>query len=63
MWSGLCKRHKNTDSPICLKLFPPLPDEHALYKNNFATGSGELSKVIADIAQRDGNVFFAFHEH
>ena len=30
---------------------------------NFATGIGELSKVIADIAQRDGNVFFVFHEH
>ena len=39
------------------------PEEHALYKDNFATGNGELSKVIADIAQRDGNVFFLFHEH
>ena len=28
-------------------IFPP--DEHALYKDNFATGNGELSKVIADI--------------
>ena len=37
--------------------------EHALYKDNFATGNGELSKVIADIAQRDGNMFFVFHEH
>ena len=25
-------------------------DEHALYKDNFVTGNGELSKVIADIA-------------
>ena len=41
----------------------PLHDEHALYKDRFATGKGELSKVIADIAQRDGNVFFVFHEH
>ena len=43
---------------------PPLPpDEHALYKDNLATGNGELSKVIADIARREGNVFFLFHEH
>ena len=42
---------------------PPPPDEHALYKGNFATGNGELSKVIADIVQREGNVFFLFHEH
>ena len=42
---------------------PPPPDEHALYKDNFATGNGELSTVIADIAQRDRNVFFVFHEH
>ena len=41
-------------------IFPP--DEHELYKDNFATGNGELSKVIADIAQREGNVFFLFHE-
>ena len=39
---------------------PPPPDEHALYKDNFATGNGELSKVIADITQRDGNVLFVF---
>ena len=26
-----------------------------------APGMDELSKVIADIAQRDGNVFFLFH--
>ena len=58
-FDGLRKRHKNTDFPI--RYFPP--DEHALYKDNFATGNGELSKVIADIAQRDGNVFFMFHEH
>ena len=42
---------------------PPPPDKHALYKDNFATGNGELWKVIADIAQREGNVFFLFHEH
>ena len=53
---------KNTDSPICQTLFSP-PDKHAVYKDNFATRNGELSKVIADIAQREGNVFFLFHEH
>ena len=42
---------------------PPPPEEHALYKDNLTTGNGELSKVIADMAQRDGNVFFVFHEH
>ena len=42
-------------------VFPP--DKHAVYKDNFATRNGELSKVIADIAQREGNVFFLFHEH
>ena len=42
---------------------PPPPDKHALYKDNFATGNGELWKVIADIAQREGNVSFLFHEH
>ena len=26
------------------------------------TGNGELSKVIADIAQRDGNMLLMFHE-
>ena len=55
---GLGKRHKNTFSPSAKRYFPhppPPPDEHALYKDNFATGNGEISKVIADIAQRDGN--------
>ena len=41
--------------PSAKRYFPP-PNEHALYKDNFATGNAELSKVIADIAQRDGNV-------
>ena len=36
---GLGKRHKNTYSPICQTLFPSLPDEHALHKDNFATGN------------------------
>ena len=57
----LAKRHKNTDSPICQTLSSP--DQPALYNNNFATGNGELLNVIADIAQRDGNVFFVLHEH
>ena len=39
------------------------PDEHALYKDNFTTGNGEPWKVIADIAQRDGNALFLFHGH
>ena len=47
------KRHKNR-----LHHLPNAipPDEHALYKDNIATyiatGNGELSKVIADIARR-----------
>ena len=48
--------------PSAKRNFPP-PDEHTLYKDNFATRNGELSRVIADIAQRDGNVFSVFHEH
>ena len=52
------------DSPICQTVIYTLPpDEHAPYKDNFATGNGELSKVIADIAESDGNVFSVFHEH
>ena len=49
--------------PSAKRNSPPPPDEHALYKDNFATRNGELSRVIADIAQRDGNVFSVFHEH
>ena len=53
-------------TPPSAKRYSP-PDEHALYKDNFATGNGELSKarsnVIADIAQGDGNMLFLFHEH
>ena len=51
-------------------ILPHLPnaifssDEHALYKYNFATGNGELWKVIADTApEHDGNVLFMFHGH
>ena len=40
---------KNTYSSICQTLVLFSPDEYALYKKNFATGNGELSKVIADI--------------
>ena len=32
--------------PSAKRYFPP--DEHALYKDNFVTGNGELSKVIAN---------------
>ena len=43
-------------------IFPP--DEHALHKDNFATGNGELQKVIADTApEHIGNVLFMFHGH
>ena len=52
---------KINTSPSAKHYFPL--DEHALYKDNFATGNDELSKVIADIAQGDGNVLFLFHEH
>ena len=45
-------------TPLSAKRYSPPPDEHALYKDNFATGNGELSKVIVDIARREGNVFF-----
>ena len=38
----------NVTSPSAKRYF--LPGEHALYKDNFPTGNGELSKVIADIA-------------
>ena len=46
--------------PSAKRYFPR--EEHALCKDNLATAIGELSKVIADIAQRDGNVFFVFHK-
>ena len=57
-WANVTKIHT---PPSATAIFPP--DEHALYKDNFATGNDELSKVIADIAQGDGNVLFLFHEH
>ena len=44
---GLCKRHKTTYSHICETALHH--EEHALYKNNFTTGNGELSKIIAGI--------------
>lgn len=31
------------------KYYPIHPHEHALYKDSFATGNGELYKVIVDI--------------
>ena len=38
------------------------PDEHALYNGNFATGNGELQKVIADMktAAQERKSFFYF---
>ena len=44
-WANVTKIH----TPPSAKRYSP-PDEHALYKDNFATGNGELSKVIAEIA-------------
>ena len=58
-----CANVTKIPTPHLPNAIPPPPDGHALYKNNFATGNSELSKVIADIAQRDGNVFFVLHEH
>jgi len=45
-WTNDTKIH----TPPSAKSYPPPPDKHALYKDNFATGNGELSKVIAHIA-------------
>ena len=50
-------------TPPSAKRYPPPPSPLDEEKDNFATGNGGLSKVIADIAQREGNVFFLFHEH
>ena len=78
-WANVTKIH----TPPSAKRYSPPPDEHALYKDNFATvnafsfvfsppeaaasvdeiaWNGELSKVIADITKRDGNMLFLFHE-
>ena len=46
-WANVTKIH----TPSSAKRYSSPPsDEHALYKDNFATGNGGLSKVIADIA-------------
>ena len=58
-----CANVTKIPTPLSAKRCFPPPDKHAVYKDNFATRNGELSKVIADIAQREGNVFFLFHEH
>ena len=55
-----CAKVRKVPTPPSAKRYSP-PDEHALYKDNFASRNGKLSKVIDDIAQRDGNVFFVFH--
>ena len=44
-WANITKIHT---LPSAKRYFPP--DEHALYKDNFVTGNGELSKVIANIS-------------
>ena len=56
-----CAKVRKVPTPPSAKRYSPPPDEHALYKDNFASRNGKLSKVIDDIAQRDGNVFFVFH--
>ena len=56
-----CAKVTKVPTPPSAKRYFPPPDEHALYKDNFASRNGKLSKVIDDIAQRDGNVFFVFH--
>ena len=47
--------------PPSVKRYSP-PDEHALYKGNFATGNGALQKVIADMktAAQEGKSFFYY---
>ena len=45
-WANVTKIH----TPPSAKRYSPPPGQHALYKGNFATGNGELSKVFADIA-------------
>ena len=42
-WANVTKIHTLPST----KRYPP--EEHALYKDNFHSGNGELLKVIADI--------------
>ena len=51
-WANVTKIHTTSSA----KHYFWTPDEHALYKDNFATGNGELSKVIADIEEVDHTV-------
>ena len=53
-WADVTKK----DSPhLSNTIFPP--DEHALYKSNFATGNGELYKVVADMKTAAEDCFYA----
>ena len=36
-----CANVTKITTPSSAKRFPPTPDEHALYKDNFASGDGE----------------------
>ena len=45
-WENITKIHT---PPSAKCYFPSPPEEHVLYKDNFATRNDELSKVIADI--------------
>ena len=51
---GLGKCHKNTYSLICQTLFPP-PDEHAPYKENFATGQFSPPVAVLFLVLTKGN--------
>ena len=57
-WANVTEVHT---LPSAKQIF--LLEEHALYKDNFATGNGELQKAITAIAQRDGNMFLLFRGH
>ena len=43
-WANVTKIHTRLSAKRYFS-----PDEYALYKDNFATGNGEIWKVIADI--------------
>ena len=58
-----CANVTKIPTPHLPNAVSPLMSMRCTIKDNFTTGNGKLSKVIADIAQCDGNVFFVFREH
>jgi len=64
-WANVTKIHTPPSAKRYLP--PPPPDEHAHGADQNERGlwgrecQKRMSKVIADIAQRDGNVLFLFH--